>query len=80
MANIIKPKRSESTGQTPTLEAGEMAVNIADKFLWVADSNGTPVLIANGNGSIPTNGTTGQVLTYNNSNQLAWVDSDGGTW
>lgn len=140
MANIIKPKRSESTGQTPTLEPGEMAVNIADKFLWVADSNATPVLIANGNatldsvaltstnltititdnsagsaasfdldlptsgvtagsytmaditvddygritaaadGPIPLNGTTGQVLTYNNSSQLTWVNADGGTW
>lgn len=140
MANIIKPKRSESTGQTPTLSPGEMAVNIADKLLWVADSNATPVLIANGNatldsvaitstnstisitdnttgsavsfdidlpnsgvtsgsytmavitiddygritaasdGPIPLNGTIGQVLTYNNANQLAWVNADGGTW
>jgi hypothetical protein len=29
---------------------------------------------------IPLNGTTGQVLTYDNSNQLVWVYSDGGTW
>ena len=49
MANIIKPKRSESTGQTPTLSPGELAVNIADKKVWVADSSGTPVLIVDGN-------------------------------
>lgn len=52
MANIIKPKRSESTGQTPTLSPGELAVNIADKKVWVADSSGTPVLIVDGNASI----------------------------
>lgn len=52
MANIIKPKRSESTGQTPTLSPGELAVNIVDKKVWVADSSGTPVLIVDGNASI----------------------------
>lgn len=51
MANIIKPKRSESTGQTPTLSPGELAVNITDKKVWVADSSGTPVLIVDGNAS-----------------------------
>lgn len=52
MANIIKPKRSESTGQTPTLSPGELAVNIADKKVWVANSSGTPVLIVDGNASV----------------------------
>lgn len=52
MANVIKPKRSESTGQTPTLSPGELAVNIADKKVWVANSSGTPVLIVDGNASI----------------------------
>jgi hypothetical protein len=52
VANIIKPKRSESTGQTPTLSPGELAVNIADKKVWVANSSGTPVLIVDGNASV----------------------------
>lgn len=49
MANTIKPKRSQTPGATPILAAGEMAVNIYDKKVWVADSAGTPVLIVDGN-------------------------------
>lgn len=52
MANTIKPKRSETTGNTPTLSPGEMAVNIADKKVWVANSSGTPVLIIDGNATV----------------------------
>ena len=43
------------------------------------DVYGRITAAANGS-SIPSGGLTSQVLTYNNSNQLVWVYSDGGTW
>lgn len=42
MANIIKPKRTSTSGNIPTtgnLEAGEIAVNLADKKLYVRDTS-----------------------------------------
>ena len=71
MANIIKPKRSESTGQTPTLSPGELAVNIADKKVWVANSSGTPVLIVDGNAA-PTE--TDPVFTASASYSITTSD------
>lgn len=44
------------------------------------DVYGRVTSAANSTFPIPLNGLTGQVLTYNNSNQLVWVYSDGGTW
>ncbi len=38
------------------------------------------IMSASDGSSIPSGGLTSQVLTYNNSNQLVWVYSDGGTW
>lgn len=43
------------------------------------DAYGRITAAANGS-SIPSGGLTSQVLTYDNSNQLVWVYSDGGTW
>jgi hypothetical protein len=71
VANIIKPKRSESTGQTPTLSPGELAVNIADKKVWVANSSGTPVLIVDGNAA-PTE--TDPVFTASASYSITTSD------
>jgi hypothetical protein len=71
VANIIKPKRSESTGQTPTLSPGELAVNIADHKIWVADSSGTPVLIVDGNAA-PTE--TDPVFTSSASYSITTSD------
>ena len=42
MNQIIKPKRSENAGTVPTtsnLEAGEIAINLADKKLFVRDTS-----------------------------------------
>ena len=51
MANTIKPKRSNTASNTPSLQEGEIAINIADKKLWIADNSPTPtpVLIVDGN-------------------------------
>lgn len=46
-ANIIRPKRSSTASATPTgLAAYEIAVNITDKKIWVADATGAPVLMS----------------------------------
>ena len=42
MANIIKPKRTSTSGNIPTtgnLEVGEIAINLADKKLYVRDTS-----------------------------------------
>lgn len=51
MANTIKPKRSNTSSNTPSLQEGEIAINVADKKLWIGDNapTPTPVLIVDGN-------------------------------
>lgn len=49
---VIKLKRSDTPGNTPTtLEHGEVAINIADKKIYIGsgDTNDTAVLIVDGN-------------------------------
>lgn len=41
MANTIQHKRSSTAGHTPTLVAGEIAINDADGLLFWRDSGGT---------------------------------------
>ena len=46
-ANIIRPKRSSTASAVPSsLQPYELAVNISDKRIWVADASGTPVLMS----------------------------------
>jgi hypothetical protein len=83
MANIIKPKRSNSAGVVPTtgnLTSGELGVNMADKKIYI--NNGTSVvqvgagnLSALGDVSL-TSPTTNQVLAYNGT---AWINQNGGS-
>lgn len=49
MPVVLKPKRSESSGAPASgdLEAGELAVNLADKEIFVKNSSGAIVTIAN---------------------------------
>jgi len=68
--DIIKPRRSIFTGKTPIfgdLVPFEIAINIPDKKLWVADQTGTPVLIntgssGSGGSSTFTSGATAPAL------------------
>ena len=50
MATVIKIKKSETASSAPTtsdLVAGEIALNTADKKLFVRDSNDTVITVAN---------------------------------
>lgn len=50
MATIIKPKRSETASSVPStsdLVVGEVAVNTADKAIYVRDSGGNIVQVSN---------------------------------
>jgi hypothetical protein len=82
LANIIKPKRSNSAGVVPTtgnLTSGELGVNMADKKIYI--NNGTSVVqVGAGNlsglGDVTlTSPTNGQSLSYNGT---AWVNSSAG--
>ena len=53
MAIVIKPKKSETGSAVPgtsDLAVGEMAVNTADQKLYVRNSGGTVVEVANAAG------------------------------
>ncbi len=81
MANIIKPKRSNTAAKVPTttdLTSGELGVNMADKKVYI--NNGTAVVQV-GAGNLSGLGdtaisspTNGQSLIYNGT---AWVNQAG---
>lgn len=65
MSNIFKPKRSNSPGVVPTtanLADGEMAVNSADKKIYLRDG-GSVVEIANYSTGEGGGGTTSEVMS-----------------
>lgn len=85
MANIIKPKRSNSAGVVPTtgnLTSGELGVNMADKKIYI--NNGTAVVqVGAGNlsGLGDTNITSpsnGQSLAYDTASGK-WINSNAGS-
>ena len=82
MANIIKPKRSNTASKVPTttdLTSGELGVNMADQKVYI--NNGTSVVqigagkLAGLQDVVLTSLTTGQSLSYNGTN---WVNSSAG--
>ena len=72
MALKIKPKRSASAGNVPTtahLDAGEIAVNLVDKKIYVRDTSSnilelTTRTISSQDDTSISSLTDGQVLTY----------------
>ena len=72
MANVIKPKRTNTAGNTPTtsnLTSGELGVNMADKKIYINNGTsivqiGSGVLSGLGDVSITTPVST-NVLSYN---------------
>jgi len=84
MANIIKPKRTNTAGNTPTtsnLASGELGVNMADKKTYI--NNGTAVVqIGAGNlsglGDVNiTSPTNAQALIYDTASSK-WINGAGG--
>jgi hypothetical protein len=79
MANVLKPKRSNTAANVPTtsnLSSGELAVNMADQKMYI--NNGTAV-VQIGGGTLPSLSgvsiavpTSGQVLQYNGTN---WINA-----
>lgn len=82
MANIIKPKRSNTAAKVPTtteLISGELGVNMADQKVYI--NNGTSIVQV-GAGKLSalndvtiTTPSTGQSLSYNGT---TWVNSSAG--
>lgn len=82
MANIIRPKRSNTASNVPTtanLSSGELAVNMADQKVYI--NNGTAVVQV-GAGKLSglsdvtlSSLTTGQSISWNGT---AWVNSSAG--
>ena len=89
MNHVLKPKRSDSAGNVPTtsnLEEGEIAINLADKKLFVRDtSNNILELTARTMTSLEdvylSGETDGQPLHYNATNgQWENYNRDMGPW
>jgi hypothetical protein len=84
MANIIKPKRTNTAGNTPTtsnLTSGELGVNMADQKTYI--NNGTSVvqigagkLVGLGDVNI-TSPTNAQALIYDTATSK-WINGAGG--
>ena len=74
MANVIKPKRSYTTTNTPTLAAGELGLNAADGKIWIGNAAGNAnVLVSSlarsdhtGTLGVANGGTGATTLTANN--------------
>jgi hypothetical protein len=84
MANIIKPKRTNTAGNTPTtanLASGEFGVNMADQKAYI--NNGTAVVqVGAGNLSglgdvVITSPTNAQALIYDTATSK-WINGAGG--
>lgn len=87
MANTIKPKRSYTASATPTLAAGELAIQAADKKVLIGNSTGTGnILIASLNGSditgtvsSATSATTATNIAGGGAGQLPYQSGSGTT-
>jgi len=82
MANVLKPKRSNTASNPPTTSntvSGELAVNMADQKIYI--NNGTAIVqIGSGKFSalgdvVLTGLASGNTITWNGTN---WVNSSGG--
>ncbi len=85
MANVIKPKRTTSSGNVPgtsDITNGEIAVNLADKKLYVRDT-GTNILelttrtVSSLDDTTISGPSSGQVLKYNGSVWTNQADEEG---
>lgn len=73
MTTTIITKHNDTTGNAPiTLAHGEVAINIADKYVWVGDSSNAPILLVDGQTSSNNTWTGTQTFT-GTSSKLAEV-------
>ena len=81
MANVIKPKRTTSSGNVPStsdITNGEIAVNLTDKKLYVRDTGDnilelTTRAVSALDDTTITNVADGEVLKYN-STSSKWTN------
>lgn len=93
MANVFKPKRSYTASAQPTLAAGELGIQAADKKVFIGNSAGTGnILVASLNGAditgtvasattatSATSATTATNLAGGGAGQLPYQSSTGTT-
>lgn len=89
MAVVLKTKNSVTTAVVPSsLSQGELAVNIADKKMWVGNASSTPVLLFQGvpqyiieNATVGATAATG-TINYDLLSQsvLYYTISASGNW
>ena len=85
MANVIKPKRTTSSGNVPTtseIATGEIAVNLADKKLYVRDTGSnilelTTRTVSALDDTTITSVANGQVLKWTGSAWTNQADAEG---
>lgn len=64
MTTVIKTKNSITTSSAPSsLAQGELAVNIADKKVWIGDASSTPVQLLGAGGSVSFGALTATSIT-----------------
>ena len=64
MASVIKIKRSSTGGSTPSaLQAGELAINLADKKLYSARANGQIIGVSGDQYNLGQSGNSTQGLS-----------------
>lgn len=73
MAIIFKPKRSYVSGTTPSnLEIGELAINVPDGKIWIADQSNVPRLVTKTSIAL-TDLTDVSVTSPNTSEALKYI-------
>jgi len=89
MSHIIKPKRTSSAGVVPTtsnLEEGEIAINLADRKLYVRDTSNNILELTSRTASaiddVFLSGLSGSQLLHYNSSNSRWENysRDLGPW
>jgi len=89
MNHVIKPKRTSSANRVPTtsnLEAGEIAINLADKKLFVRDTSNNILELTTRTAAslddVYLSGLTNSQLLHYNSTSSKWenYNRDLGSW
>jgi microcystin-dependent protein len=93
VANPIKPKRSYTTTNTPSLTSGEIGINATDGKIWIgnaagnanvlvsslsrSDHTGTLAVASGGTGATSANAAANAILPSQTSNSGKYLTTDG---